>query len=113
MRVIQPLLILIACLSAQFITAPSAYPQSYVREETLEAVPPGMKLITFHHVRYLVPKGTKFRKRAGVITFEGPGEYTARTLSEFEDRIRENEKHIRRLKNVLRDLESKSGPPIR
>ncbi len=62
---------------------------------------PAMETIQIQNVRYLLPKGTKIRKRAGVITFEGLGEYTARRLSAFEERLQASEKEIERLKRVL------------
>jgi len=102
MRVIQLLLIFIFVLSALFIKTPSAYSQYYGKREGKEDVSPRMETIKIQNVRYLLPKGTKFRKRAGVITFEGPGEYTARRLSDLEERLQEGEKELKRLEKVLR-----------
>ena len=64
---------------------------------------PAMETIKIQNVLYLVPKGTQFRKRDGVITFEGLGEYTARRLSELEERLHESEKELKRLDWVLRN----------
>ena len=101
MRVFNLFLIVIILLSALFTITPSAFSQ-YLEQGVGETpVSPRLKTITIRNVRYLLPKGTKFRKRAGVITFEGPGEYTARILSELEERLHENEKELNRLERVL------------
>lgn len=42
-----------------------------------EDVPPGMEVIIINKVRYLVPKGTKIRKKGGVFVLEGKSEYMA------------------------------------
>jgi len=102
MRVIQLLLIFIFVLSALFIITPSAYSQYYGKREGKEDGSPGMETIKIQNVRYLLPKGTKFRKRAGVITFEGPGEYTARRLVDLEERLQESENELKRFERVLR-----------
>jgi len=98
MKGIHLFLILTFVFSALFIITAKA-------EEKVE-VPPwltvdGMEIIQIGNARYLLPKGTKIRKRAGVITFEGPGEYTARRLLDFEERLQANEKEVKRLKRVL------------
>ena len=62
-----------------------------------------METIKIQNVLYLLPKGTQFRKRDGVITFEGLGEYTARRLSDLEERLQESEKELKRLEWVLRN----------
>ena len=93
MRRIHLFLILIFVFSTIFITTAKA--------EEKEEVSPRMEIIQIGNARFLLPKGTKIRKRAGVITFEGPGEYTARRLSAFEERLQASEKEIERLKRVL------------
>ncbi|MCZ6674765.1 MAG: hypothetical protein O7C75_17690 [Verrucomicrobia bacterium] len=102
MRVIQVLSIFILGLSTLFIITPSAYSQYDGRREGKEDLSSSMETITLQNVRYLLPKGTKFRKRAGVITFEGPGEYTARRLSDLEERLQESENELKRLERVFR-----------
>jgi len=102
MRVIQLLLIFIFVLSALFIKTPSAYSQYYGKRRGKEDVSPRMETIKIQNVRYLLPKGTQIHKRAGVITFEGPGEYTARRLSDLEERLKESELVLERLERVLR-----------
>ena len=102
MRVLQFLLMFIFVFSALFIITPSAYSQYYGKREGKEDISPGMETIIIQNVRYLLPKGTKFRKRAGVITFEGAGEYTARRLWDLEERLQESEKELKRLEWVLR-----------
>ena len=97
-RRIHLFLILIFVFSALFFITAKA--------EEKEEVPPwltvdSMEIIQIGNARYLLPKGTKMRKRAGVITFEGSGEYTARRLLDFEERLQESEKEVERLKRVL------------
>ena len=106
-------LILVSYLFALLLGTPSAHSQSYLDEETLDDLAPGMELIIINNVRYLVPRGTKIREIAGVITFEGPGEYTARRLTEFDAVIRENDKEIKRLRRELRRIERDSSLTIR
>ncbi len=106
MRVLQLLLVVIILLPALFTITPSAFSQYIGKGAEDNPVSPRMETITIQNVRYLLPKGTKFRKRAGVITFEGPGEYTARRLSELEERFQESEKKLNRLERVLRGREA-------
>jgi len=75
MRRIHLFLILIFVFSALFIITAKA--------EEKEEVPPWltvdrMEIIQIGHVRYLLPKGTKFRKRGSLITFETPAMETIR-----------------------------------
>ena len=106
MRALQLLLVVIILLSALFTITPSAFSQYIGKGAEDNPVSPRMETITIQNVRYLLPKGTKFRKRAGVITFEGPGEYTARRLSELEEHFQESEKKLNRLERVLRRREA-------
>lgn len=64
-------------------------------------VPPGMEIIRIQGVRYLVPKGTKIRKRGGVILFEGIDEYVVNRFVGFDKRLAAIEKEIEQLKKVL------------
>ena len=102
MRVFQRFLVVIILLSALFIITPSANSQSLDRGVEEKTVSPRMETIKIRNVRYLLPKGTQLSKRAGVITFEGPGEYTARKLSDLEERLQENEKQLKQIERVLR-----------
>jgi hypothetical protein len=65
----------------------------------------GMEIIRIHGVEYLVPKGTKFRKRGGVISFEGVDEYMVRRLVEYDKRLAAMEKEIEQLKRVLSETQ--------
>lgn len=64
-------------------------------------VPPGMEIIRIDGVRYIVPKGTKIRKRAGVILFEGVDEYVVNRFVDFDKRLATIEIKIKQLKKVL------------
>lgn len=101
MRRIHLFLILIFVFSAIFIVAAPAHSWHHGEAEVKEEVSPGMEIIQIGNGRYLRPKGAKIGKRAGVITFEGPGEYAVRRLSDFEERLAATEKEIERLKRVL------------
>ena len=113
MRAILRPLIFFFSLSALFTLSPDVYSQSYGGIERTQNLSPGMEMITIQNVRYVVPKGTKFSKRADVITFEGPGEYTARRLSEMERRLEESEEKLKHLESLLRSRDSESGITIR
>ena len=109
MRTLKHLIPVVAVLSVTLIATSSGYSQYHEEPEGVERDRSELATIEIRNVRYLVPKGTKFRKRAGVITFEGPGEYTARRLYEMEKRMREGEKELRRLESELRNR-SKLNP---
>jgi hypothetical protein len=64
-------------------------------------VPPGMEIIRIQGVRYLVPKGTKIRKRGGVILFEGVNEYMVNKFVDLDKRLAAIEMEIKQLKKVL------------
>jgi len=62
-----------------------------------EDVPPGMEIIIINKVRYLVPKGTKIRKRGGVFVLEGKSEYMAERFDivyKHLESIKEKEKEL-------------------
>ncbi len=72
-------------------------------------VPPGWELIRIQGVRYLVPKGTKIRKRGGVILLtEVVNEYLANRFVEFDKRLAAIEKELKQLKRVLGEKRSRS-----
>jgi len=71
-------------------------------------VPPGMEIIRIHGVSYLVPKGTKIKKRRGVITFEGVTEYLMNRFVDFDKRVAAIEKELKQLKRVLGKTQKRS-----
>lgn len=66
--------------------------------------PPGMEIISIGNVDYVVPKGTKIKKKDGVISLEGRFEYTARRFSEVEEKISALEEKNQALENKFEDL---------
>ncbi len=65
-------------------------------------VPPGWEIIRIQGVRYLVPKGTKIRKRGGVISLtEVVNEYLVNRFVDFDKRLAAIEKELKQLKRVL------------
>ncbi len=102
MRPLKLLLIVVSILSTTLIVVSSGYAQFREEPEGRERNSSEMATIEIRNVRYLLPKGTKFRKTAGVITFEGAGEYTARRLYDMEERLREGRKELKRLERDLR-----------
>ncbi len=72
-------------------------------------VPPGWEIIRIHGVRYLLPKGTKIRKRAGVILLtEVVNEYLANRFVDFDKRLAAIEKELKQLKRVLGETQKRS-----
>lgn len=66
--------------------------------------PSGMEIITIGNVDYVVPKGTKVRKKDGIISLEGRFEYIARRFSEVEEKISLLEEENKVLENKFEDL---------
>ncbi|MCF7887393.1 MAG: hypothetical protein K9L71_03160 [Candidatus Omnitrophica bacterium] len=66
--------------------------------------PPGMEIISIGNVDYVVPEGTKVKKKDGIISVEGRSEYTARRFSEVEERIFALEEKNRTLENKFENL---------
>ncbi len=94
-------LLVFSVLSMALLFAASAHPQDVDGTRTNSRTDPSLEVIEILNVNYILPKGTKFRKRAGVITFEGAGEYSARRLHEMEQKLRSNEMELRRLEKML------------
>lgn len=66
--------------------------------------PPGMEIISIGNVDYVVPKGTKIKKKDGIISLEGRFEYIARRFSEVEEKISLLENENKVLENKFEDL---------
>ncbi len=71
-------------------------------------VPPGWEIIRIQGVRHLVPKGTKIRKRGGVISLtEVVNEYLVNRFVDFDKRLAVIEKELKQLKRVLGETQKK------
>ncbi|MCF7874064.1 MAG: hypothetical protein K9L84_03325 [Candidatus Omnitrophica bacterium] len=66
--------------------------------------PPGMEIITIGSVDYVVPRGTKVKKKDGIVSLEGRHEYTARRFSEIEKEISELREKNKALEDKVKAL---------
>jgi hypothetical protein len=69
-----------------------------------EKAPPGMEIISIGNVNHIVPKGTKVRKKDGVVTFEGRFEYISRKFNEVEEKISALKEENKILETKFEDL---------
>lgn len=102
MKLSQVFLLLMMVMAALWVIPSSVLSTDESEQAEENARTPDLEIIEIYNVRYLLPKGTKFRKRAGVITFEGAGEYTARRLYGMEERLQESGQELKRLERELR-----------